>query len=97
MGGVSGLRGAHVDSAAASELDPSVSLQLPISRADRVGMQMKTPRQFASAGQALARRQIVAQNAEHDLRDQLFANRDFTASGKPELHGGNIISLARAG
>ena len=53
---------------------------------------MKASRQIASAGQALARREVVAQDAKDDLRDQLFADRDFTAAGKPELHGGNIIS-----
>ena len=57
-----------------------------------LGCKWKPPRQFARRGQALARREVVAQNAEHDLRDQLFADRDFAAAGKPELHGANIIS-----
>ena len=54
---------------------------------------MKAPRQVARAGQALAGRQVVAQNAEHDLRDQLFADRDFAPAGKPELHGGEHHKL----
>jgi hypothetical protein len=47
--------------------------------------------QIAGAGKALPGREIVAEDAEHNLRDQLFADRDFTAAGKPELHGGNIL------
>ena len=57
-------------------------------------MQVEAPRQIARAGQALPRRQVVAQDAEHDLRDQLFADGDFAAAGNPELHGGNIIARA---
>jgi hypothetical protein len=68
-------------------------LELAISGADRVGVEMKAPCQIASAGQSLARLEIVAQDAKDDLRDQLFADGDFTAAGKPELHGGNIISV----
>jgi hypothetical protein len=55
-------------------------------------MQMKPPRQFARRGQALARCQVVAQNAQHNLRHQLFSDRNLTAVGKPELHGATMIS-----
>ena len=85
----------NVDSAAAAEFDPSVTRELAISRADRVGMEMEASRQVARAGQALSGREIVAQDAEDDLGDQLFADRDFAAACKPELHGGNIISGGR--
>jgi len=57
---------------------------------------MKAARQFACAGQALAGSKVVAQDSEHDLRNQLFANRNFTASGKPELHSGQHHKLGRA-
>jgi hypothetical protein len=50
-------------------------------------MNVKPPGQLSRAGQALAWLQVVAENAENDLRDQLLANCDFTAAGKPELHG----------
>ncbi len=83
------LAGSNVDSTAAAELYPAFARKLTISRADRVGMQVEAPRQIACAGQALPGRQVVAQYAEHDLSDDLFADRDFAAAGKPELHNGN--------
>src|ERR1700752_1401964 len=86
----------HVDSAAATKFHPAVTLQLAISGADRVGMQMKAPRQVARRGQTLAGREVVAQNAEHDLRHQLLANRDFASARKPELHGADMIARALA-
>jgi hypothetical protein len=52
-------------------------------------------RQIARAGQTLAWSEIVAENAEDDLGYQLFADRDFAAACKPELHGRNIISGGR--
>ena len=39
----------------------------------------------------LSRRMVVAQDAENDLRDQLFADRYFTGTRRPELHGGNMV------
>jgi len=48
---------------------------------------MKPPRQFACAGQRLAGSEIVAQNAQNNLGHQLFADADFTVTGKPELRG----------
>ena len=87
------LAGTNVNAAAAAELNPAIALELAISRADCVGVEMKAPGQIASAGQTLARLEVVAQDAKDDLRDQLFADGDFTAAGKPELHGGNIISV----
>jgi hypothetical protein len=50
-------------------------------------MQVKAPRQFARAGQALAGNEIVAQNTLYDLCHKLLANADFTSPGKPKLHG----------
>jgi hypothetical protein len=37
-------------------------------------MQVKSTRQIARTGQALAWGQVIAQNAEHDLRYQLLAD-----------------------
>ena len=97
MGDSLRLAGTNVDAAATAELDPAIAFELAISGADRVGVEMKAPCQIASAGQSLARLEIVAQDAEDDLRDQLFADGDFAAAGKPELHGGNIISCRLPG
>src|SRR5260221_804747 len=33
-------------------------------------------------------REVVAEDTEDDLRYELFADRNFTAAGKPELHDG---------
>ena len=90
-----GFPGANVHAAATAKLHPAIALELAVSGADRVGMQVKAPRQIARARQALTGRQIVAQYAEDDLGDQLFADGDFAAAGKPELHGGNIIARAK--
>ena len=48
---------------------------------------MKPPRQFACAGQTPAGSEIVAQNAQNHLGQQLFADADFTVTGKLELRG----------
>jgi len=49
---------------------------------------------FPGRRQAPTRRQVVTQNAENDLGHQLFADRDFAPTLKPELHGANIITRA---
>jgi hypothetical protein len=49
-------------------------------------MEIEAPRQLALAGEALAPSQVAAQNAQHDLGDQLFADADLALAGKPELH-----------
>jgi sec-independent protein translocase protein TatB len=87
-----GLVGPDVDSAAAAKLHPTLAFELAVSRADGVGMQVKAPRQIASTGEALSRREIVAQNAEHNLGHQLFADRNLAPPGKPELHSANILT-----
>jgi hypothetical protein len=50
-------------------------------------MQVKAPRQFARAWQALAGSEVAPQNAQYDLCHKLLANADFTSPGKPKLHG----------
>ncbi len=64
-----------------------VALKLAISSADGVGMEMKTASKFSGAGEALGRFEVTAQNAEHDLSNELLANADVTATGEPEAHG----------
>src|SRR3984957_11251603 len=54
-------------------------------------MQLESPRQFARAWETLAGRKVITQNAEHDLRHQLFANANVAAACEPELHGRNIL------
>src|SRR5437899_1265434 len=89
--GCLGFAGPNVNPAAMAELDPLVAFELPVPGADRVGMQVESPRQFACTRQTLSGRKIVAQDAEDDLRDQLFADRYFAGARKPELHGGNMV------
>jgi hypothetical protein len=69
-----------------TEFHPMLSLQLPITGADRFRVKAKPARQFSCAGQALSGSQIVAQNAQNDLSHQLFADADLAVMGKPELH-----------
>ena len=62
----------------------------------RVGMQMEAPRLVsgskAGAGPVPGRRS----ESKHDLGHQLFPDRDFAPTGKPQLHGANIINRALA-
>ena len=53
---------------------------------------MKSSGQLTSARKTLSRPEVVAEDPKHDLRDELFADRDFAVACKPELHSGNIIS-----
>jgi hypothetical protein len=46
-------------------------------------MDVKASGQFPRARQALAGRQVVAQNAEYHLSHKLFANADFASARKP--------------
>src|ERR1700691_3902295 len=50
----------HIHAASAPEFYPTISMQLAVTGADRVGMKFEPPRQFAGTGQALAGRQVVA-------------------------------------
>jgi hypothetical protein len=69
---------ANIHSASLAKLNPSASRQLAICGADCVCVYVVTPREVARAWQAVADLQVVADNAEDDLRYQLLANRDFT-------------------
>jgi hypothetical protein len=77
---------AHVDTAAVTEFNPAFALELAVSGADGVGMQAKTACEVACAGESVSGGKVVAQNSEDDLGDELFADGDFAAAGKPELH-----------
>src|ERR1700687_970731 len=77
-----------IHSAAMTKLDPPLPFELAVAGADRVGMKTEAPRQFPRARQALPRREVVAEDTENDLRYELFADGNFAAAGKPELHDG---------
>jgi hypothetical protein len=64
------------------------AFELTVCGADGVGMEAEAPRQFARAGQALAGSQIVAEDGQNNLSHELFANGDFAAARKRELHAG---------
>src|SRR5215467_2961267 len=55
-------------------------------------MHVKSSGQLTSARKTLSRPEVVAEDPKHDLRDELFADRDFAVACKPDLHSGNIIS-----
>src|SRR5215217_6007817 len=76
----------HVNAAAFAKLDPPASRQLAICGADGVGVYVITPREVACARQALSDFEVVADDAENDLRHELLADRDFAAFGDPESH-----------
>ena len=54
---------------------------------------MKSPGQFTSARKPLSRCEVIAEDSKHNLRNELFADRDFAFACKPELRSGNIISF----
>src|SRR5438309_10485635 len=86
-GGCLWFTGPNVNAAAMAEFDPLVAFELAVPGADRVGMQMKSASQFACTRQTLSGRKIVAQDADDDLRDHLFADRYFAGAPSRDLHG----------
>ena len=70
-----------------AKLNPPLPFELAVSSTHRVGMKSKPSRQFSRARQSLPRRQIAAEDTQHNLRYKLFADGDFAAARKPELHG----------
>jgi hypothetical protein len=87
------LRVADVNTAAVTKLHPTLAFELAVTAAHRVGMQVKTPREFARAGQALAGAQIVTDNPQNNLSDQLLAQSYAAIACEPELHGIGILVL----
>ena len=67
-------------------LDPALAFKLAVGRAGRVGVDAEAARKIARAGQPLARRQFVAKNAEHHLRDQLLTEGNIAGAIEPEPH-----------
>jgi len=49
-------------------------------------MEVEAAGEFAGGGQALAGCEVVAEDAEDDLGDELFADGDVASAGEPELH-----------
>ena len=76
----------HENAAAFAKLDPAASRQLTIRRANSVGVYVVTSREVTRARQALSDFEVVAHDAENDLRHELFADRDFAVFGDPESH-----------
>src|SRR5437588_8619227 len=83
---------ANINTAAFAKIDPAITVQLTIGGADRVRMNTKATRQFAGAGQPLSRAQVAADYAQPNLRDELLAQRNFAAFGKPQAHSARSIS-----
>src|SRR5467141_2468803 len=75
---------ANINTTAFAKIDPAIPVQLAVGGADRVRMNTKAPRQFARAGQPLSRAQVAADYAQPNLRDELLAQRNFAALGKPQ-------------
>ena len=74
----------HVNTASLAKLDPSSLCEFAICSTDCVGVYVVTACEFACARQALIRFQVIADYAENNLGNQLFAKRDFTAFGEPQ-------------
>src|SRR5215216_176402 len=76
----------HINTAAFAKLDPAASRQLAIGGADGIGVYVVTPRKVTCARQSLGNFEIIADNAENDLRHELLADRDFATFRDPESH-----------
>src|SRR6266481_1544454 len=77
-----------IDAAAVAKLNPPLPFELAVASTDCIGMKTESTRQFSRARQALPRREVVAEDPENDLCYELFADGNFAAAGKPELHDG---------
>src|SRR5690349_4898666 len=77
---------AHINAAAFAKVDPTTSREFAISGAHRVGVNVVTPGKVARARQTFADLEVVTDDAEDDLRDELFADRHFAVFGEPETH-----------
>src|SRR5687767_12876980 len=85
----------NVHTTTLAKFHPTTSREFAIRSADSVGMNRVSPRQVARARQPFAGLQVVADDAERDLRDQLLANRNFTVFGEPQSHRGLMALLVR--
>jgi len=89
------MSAADINAAAAAEFEPLVAGELAVTGADGVGMKTKPSGKFACAGKAFTGWEIAAEDAEDDLRNELFADGDGAATCEPELHEGTILDFAR--
>src|SRR6202790_3011956 len=71
-----------------AKLNPPLPFEWAVACTDCVGMKTEAPRQLSRAGQALPRREVIAEDPKNNLRHELFADGNFAAAGKPELHDG---------
>src|ERR1700676_2039584 len=71
-----------------AKLNPPLPFEWAVACTDCVGMKTEAPRQVSRAGQALPRREVIAEDPKNNLRHELFADGNFAAAGKPELHDG---------
>src|SRR6185369_5276301 len=69
----------HVNAAAFAKLDPASMLQVLIRGAHGVRVNVVAACKLAGAWEFLARLEVVADDAEKDLRRELFAERNFAA------------------
>ena len=51
-----------------TKLNPPLPFKLAVTRTDGIGMKTEAARQFPRAWQSLPRREVVAEDAEDDLR-----------------------------
>src|SRR5450631_1130503 len=88
------LRPLHVNTAAMPQFHPAFPLQVPISSANGIGVQMKAARQFARTRQSAPRLQFSREDSQHHLPHQLLVDRYLAIAREPESHG-HIISRTR--
>src|SRR5260370_30328068 len=71
-----------------TKLNPLLPCELGVAGTCRIGMKTEAACQFPRAWQTLSWREVVTEDPENYLRYELFADGNFTAAGKPELHDG---------
>src|ERR1700686_265369 len=71
-----------------TKLNPPLPFELAVAGTDRIGIKTEAAGQFPRAWQTLSWREVVAEDAKDNLRYELFADGNFAAAGKPELHDG---------
>jgi hypothetical protein len=77
---------ADVDAAPLAHLKPAGPFEVAEGGAHRVRVDAEAARQLARGGQALARLQVAAHHAEHDLPHELLAQGHAAVLGEPQAH-----------
>ena len=75
-----------VEPGATAEFDPATAEEVVVGSADGVGMDLVAAGERADAGEFLVSGEILGEDGEHDLADELFADRLFGIAGDPEAH-----------